>query len=227
MKLTNEVKQLIEKINSGKLKPFLDQVDGSDFGLYISVYMEDNTIHPMKEGYTQSEENLKITIHKVGEKVDPEAKAIAWMGWPENNNSDCSFHKGSKCVHPEPNGPNVCIHCRSDHKGKCRHCHHGVDHTQSNLKAPELVYELAVEDLNSKKDLLKELEKEGFGLALLHGHSDEYMFTKLPEGYISVISDGVTSFRKETEIEQDPSFVPNVWRSINGKLRIAGGYSNN
>ena len=83
----------------------------------------------------------------------------------------------------------------------------------------------AVKQLVHKRDLLDELSKKNFGLTLLHGHNDEHMFTKLPEGYVSVVSDGTTSFRKEEEVLADPTFVPNVWRSVNGKLRVAGGHS--
>lgn len=51
------------------------------------------------------------------------------------------------------------------------------------------------------------------------------MFTKLPEGYVSVIANGATTFRKESDVAKDKTFVPNMWRSINGKLQVAGGFS--
>lgn len=57
----------------------------------------------------------------------------------------------------------------------------------------------------------------------MHGHSDKFMFTKFPEGFVSVIANGITTFRKEKEVMDDKTFVPNVWRSINGKLHVAGG----
>ena len=51
------------------------------------------------------------------------------------------------------------------------------------------------------------------------------MFTKLPQGYISVIAGGKTEFRSVSEVTEDSTFVPNVWRVIGGELKIAGGHS--
>ena len=95
----------------------------------------------------------------------------------------------------------------------------------SDFDAPELDYHETVKEIEGKKDLLNFLAGEQLGVTLLHGHNEKFMFTKLPEGYVSVIENGVTNFRKEVDVFKDPNFVPNVWRSINGQLKVAGGHS--
>ncbi|MCD8529347.1 MAG: hypothetical protein LRY25_00525, partial [Flavobacterium sp.] len=89
----------------------------------------------------------------------------------------------------------------------------------------ELNYNSTVEQLINYRDMLRQLEGEGFGIALLHGHNETYMFTKLPEDYVSVISNGVSTFRKIEDVKNDTSFVPNMWRMVDGKIKVAGGYS--
>lgn len=93
----------------------------------------------------------------------------------------------------------------------------------SSVEMPELNYHKVVAQLSGMEDLLSSLAKHGVGLTLLHGHSDKFMFTKFPEGFVSVIANGITTFRKEKEVMDDKTFVPNVWRSISGKLHVAGG----
>lgn len=229
MRIENSVKNLIAKIHSGKMKNFLNELDGSDFGLYIPIYVNKNIVSPMPKGYSQTESNLTISISKNTDDILSDAKTVAWMGWQNSSDAKCEHKPGkdSRCNHT-PGGPIKCRHC-TQHKGHCRHCTHknGGQEPENNLVAPELKYDLAVATLNDKRDLLEALAKEGFGLALLHGHNDEFMFTKLPEGYIAVITDNQTIFRTDLEVEQDSEFVPNMWRSINGQLRIAGGYSTN
>ncbi|MCZ4243815.1 hypothetical protein [Pedobacter punctiformis] len=212
MPLEKKVQELIEKINSGKLKEHLDSLNGSDYGLYIPVYVDGNTVKPMLEGYSQTEKDLVVSVGKKEDDVLNDAKPVAWFG---NKNG-----KDSKCDHGKTA---TCRHC-TGHEAKCRHCTHQKGKIGEAFKAPKLDYDSVIKELDDKKDILNNLAKEDFGLTLLHGHSDEHMFTKLPEGYVSVITDGVTSFEKEDEIINNQSFVPNMWRSINGKLKIAGGY---
>ena len=143
-----------------------------------------------------------------------DAFPVAWMGGQNAKDSKCSHGGTAKCKH-----------C-TGHASHCRHCTHKTGNFGQDFAAPQLDYAKAAEKIKDNKALLESLAKEQFGLTLLHGHSDEFMFTKLPEGYVSVVSNDTTHFRKEAEVAQDTTFVPNVWRSINGQLRVAGGYSN-
>ena len=40
-----------------------------------------------------------------------------------------------------------------------------------------------------------------------------------------MIAGGKTEFRSVSEVTEDSTFVPNVWRVIGGELKIAGGHS--
>ena len=80
------------------------------------------------------------------------------------------------------------------------------------FSAPELDYPNAVQGIDDKQDLLDKLATEGLGLTLLHGHSNDHMFTKLPPEYISVIANGKkTEFRLESDVVNDATFVPSTW----------------
>lgn len=217
MQIDDKIKSAIDSIQSGKLDKYLQHLDNSDFGVYIPVYEDQGVIKPMLEGYSQTERDLVISVSKNGEDdLEDEFPTlpIGWLGQIDG--------KDSSCRHP---GEDRCRHC-TGHQDKCRHCTHPRGHSINGIDdAPELDYYEVVKEIKDKQDLLSSLATEGMGLTLLHGHSDQFMFTKLPEGYVSVISKGKTSFRKESEVSQDPTFVPNVWRSINGQLRVAGGHS--
>ncbi|MBQ4666506.1 hypothetical protein [Aeromonas hydrophila] len=214
MQIDDKVKAALESIQSGKLDGYLQQIDNSDFGLYVPVYEDQGMIKLMLEGYSQTERNLVISVGKKEEDDPQEALPVGWLG---------QFNaKDSSCNHPKEN---KCRHCTS-HQSKCRHCTHTKSHTMGDINgAPELDYHETVKQITDKQDLLQSLAVDGIGLTLLHGHSDQFMFTKLPEGYVSVIVNGVTTFRKESDVAADSTFVPNVWRSINGELRVAGGHS--
>ncbi len=215
MDIDDKVKQLLDKVNSGKLNEYLYSLDGSDFGLYIPVYVDGDTVRLMKDGYSQTETNLRVTVNKVSDGITEDAQVVGWMGNVDGKDSSCS-HGGTKS----------CKHCTS-HKDRCRHCtgHKNLE-VNNDLIAPELDYDSAIEQLKTNyAGILNSLAKEEFGLALLHGHNNEFTFTKLPEEYVSVVSNGVTTFRTETEVKNDPTFVPNMWRFINGELLVAGGYS--
>ncbi len=142
---------------------------------------------------------------------------VAWLGDIAGKDSSCS-HGGTR----------DCTHC-TGHNGECRHCssHSDSIFPEHELKADELDYDRAMEELKGKKDILNDLAEHEFGLALLHGHNSEYKFTQLPENYVSVISDGATQFRTLGNVEQDETFVPNTWRYVNGKFQVAGGFSDN
>jgi hypothetical protein len=213
VKADDEVKALIAKVHSGELDQFAPHLDGTDFGIYMPTYSDQDGVKLMLQGYSQLERNLKVHVSKGDAEELLDAKPVGWMG---GGNA-----KDSKCTH---GGTTKCKHC-TGHADHCRHCTHARGKTKGDLVAPKLDYDEAVKQLVHKRDLLDELSKKNFGLTLLHGHNDEHMFTKLPEGYVSVVSDGTTSFRKEEEVLADPTFVPNVWRSVNGKLRVAGGHS--
>lgn len=216
MPVDKSVEKLIDKVNSGELKKYLNEIDGTDFGLFIRVYVHENTVKPMLNGYSQHENNLVISITDNKDDIPSDAKTVAWFGGKDT--------KDQKCVHPKT-GPNNCTHC-TEHTNPGRKCtgHGKTGNPLNDFKAPKLDYDSVIKNLDNKNDLLKNLAKEDFGLTLLHGHSDEHMFTKLPEGYVSVISNNETSFRKEEEVINDEAFVPNMWRSIDGQIKVAGGY---
>ncbi len=226
MKIDKKIKSIIEAVQSGKLNNYLEQIDNSDFGIYVPIYEEQGTIMPIPEGYSQIERNLIVSIERKKDELvlikrevsDLEAPlAVGWFGALRN--------KDSVCKHGDVNS---CKHCTS-HTGACMHCTHPKkafhQSNHSSVEMPELNYHKVVAQLSGMEDLLSSLAKHGVGLTLLHGHSDKFMFTRFPEGYVSVIANGITTFRKEKEVMDDKTFVPNVWRSISGKLHVAGGYS--
>lgn len=220
MNIDDKVKQLINKVMSGEMDKFIPQLNGSDFGIFVSVYVDGKSVRLMKDGYSQVERNLEVTVEKNTDKAPEDNFVVGWMGHIE-----AGGHGGTQCR----GSHNSCHkHCpASSHGAGEKNCigHPQISGAPDNLDAPELKYDLAVKELESKQDVLNSLAEEGFGLALLHGHNNKYTFTKLPEGYVSVVSKGLTTFQKETEIKNDPTFVPNTWRFINGELRVAGGYS--
>lgn len=219
MNTDENVKKLIDKVNSGDLAEFFKPLDGSNFGVYLPVYEDQGTVKLMLGGYSQIEKNLKVSISNGGDNALVGAKPVAWLGGANA--------KDSKCDH---GGTASCGHC-TGHADACRHCTHAKGKIAGDLTKPsltdakELDYDLAVAGLKNKKQLLESLSHEQFGLTLLHGHNDKFMFTELPADHVAVISNGITSFRPDSEVLKDPTFVPNVWRSINGQLKIAGGHS--
>lgn len=212
MNIDNDVNSIIEKINSGEFDHLSNSLDNGDFGIYFPAYVDNGTIKLMEPGFNQTETDLKITISPLG-ITDPNAKTIAWMGKGVNSWSSCK-HPGS--------GSQSCSH-KNGH-GDCMHCtgHNKSDGIQS---AEELDYFNAIDHLKDKQQLLDSLSSQNIGLTLLHAHSNEYEFTKLPDNIVSVIYDGYTSFRSIDDVKNDSTFVPNAWRFINGKLEIAGGFS--
>jgi hypothetical protein len=214
MKTDDAVKNLIDKVKSDDLKPYFKTLEGTDFGLYIPVYVDGDTIKPMLTGYSQTERDLVVSVSKEPVNLPIDTKPVAWMGSLEGKDSTCT-HGGTQS----------CSHCTS-HTAACKHCSgHARGSIGNNLDAPELNYNSTVEQLINYRDLLRDVSIEGFGLSLLHGHNNEFMFTKLPDGYVSVISNGITSFRKEQELKNDETFVPNMWKLINGEIKAVGGYS--
>ncbi len=213
MRADSDVKELIQKVNGGELNKYLADLDGTHFGLYLPTYDDGDSVKMMLQGYSQTERNLKVFVSKDSDNAIEGAKMVAWMG---GQNA-----KDSKCAH---GGTAKCRHCTA-HGSHCRHCTHKSGRTVGDLIAPELNYDDAILKLDDKRHLLEPLASDQFGLTLLHGHNDQYMFTHLPEGQVSVISNGTTSFRKEEDVLNDPTFVPNVWRASQGRFRVAGGHS--
>jgi len=214
MKIENEIKTLLEKLKTEKVTSLTKQLEGSDFGLYIPAYLEGDEVKLMLPGFSQTERDLVISISKDGEPFPEDTKPVAWFRNIDGRDSNCT-HGGTQS----------CTHC-TGHSAGCNHCSgHSGRTLGDNFNAPELNYNSSIEQLINYKDLLKQLANEGFGIALLHGHSEEYMFTKLPLDYVSVITDGVTSFRKIDDVKNDSAFIPNMWRINNGQVIIAGGFS--
>ena len=211
MQVENDVQEVINKVKSGKLNKLLSKLDGSDFGIQLPVYDDQGTIKMMLAGYSQVERDLIISVSR--DNVDDDALQIGWFGSLDGKDSSCSHGNLQKCRH-----------CTA-HGGRCSHCTHTTDHSGLIEDAPKLDYFEMVEEIKNKQDILDELAPEGLGLTLIHGHSNKHMFTKLPEDRISVIVAGKTEFRLESDVAKDPTFVPNVWRVINGELKVSGGHS--
>lgn len=74
MKIDDKIKSIIAGIESGKLNEYLKQIDNSDFGFYIPVFEENGVIKPMKEGYSQTERNLKLSVERKNERLHNEIK---------------------------------------------------------------------------------------------------------------------------------------------------------
>ncbi|HCM0709862.1 MULTISPECIES: hypothetical protein [Vibrio harveyi group] len=212
MKVTKDVQDIINKINSGALNSHLEKLDSTDFGVYLPIFEDKGTIKKMLDGYSQVERDLVVSVRPNNED-DNDALPIGWFGGLDGKDSACRHKNQDKCKH-----------CTS-HGGKCRHCTHEKNMTTNGFDAPELDYPNTVKSIEDKADLLEKLAKEGLGLTLLHGHSDKYMFTKLPPEYVSVVVDGKTEFRLASEVELDSTFIPNAWRLIKGELKVAGGHS--
>lgn len=218
MDVDDRIKKQLEKINSGKMNAYIKALDGSDFGLYIPSYVDGEMVKPLAEGFSQSENNLKVTIKNISDARTDDSLVVGWMGNISNKPSQCR------------GGHNSCTgHCES-HSEPTKNCkghpNKGAWHKHDQLtNAPPLDYKSSLELLKEKQDILDSIAKDDFGLALLHGHNNESPFTKLPAEYVSVISNGKTSFRKEMDVLNDVTFVPNTWRSIDGIIRVAGGFS--
>ncbi|MGT2509625.1 hypothetical protein [Cupriavidus basilensis] len=214
MDVEENVNSIIDKVNSGEFNGLSSQLDSGDFGIFYPAYVEDGIVKMMKPGYSQTETNLKIAVTSTALR-DPNAKTIAWMGG--------GINAWSACNHPGT-GPHDCSH-QNGH-GDCIHCKgHNNPHSFVGGMHEGLDYFTAVSQLNNKQDVLNSLAPHGLGLTLLHAHDNEHEFTKLPEGMVSVIADGVTSFRKIEVVAKDDTFVPNAWRFVDGKPEIAGGFS--
>ncbi|TJZ77530.1 hypothetical protein [Chitiniphilus eburneus] len=212
MKVDDNLKSLLEKVGSGELDRYLTELEGSDLGFHIPTQISDGTLKLMDEGFSQNESNLKISVTRVADVKPEDSYIVGWMGDKTNKPIQCR------------GGHSSCTgHC-DKHGGPIKNCS-ACSRIGSELIAPQLDYDSAVKQLENRRDLLNTLAKQGFGLALLHGHNSEFTFTKLPHDYVSVIANGETSFRKLSDVQMDASFVPTVWRNVNGKLQVAGGYS--
>jgi len=222
MLLDDDVHTDISKVRQGAFNAHLGPLDESDFGLYLPIYVDGDRIRRLPSGYSQVETDLEVSVIASGDiDYDEEMQTVAWFGGPEETDD-------AKCVHPKT-GPNNCRHCTKH--GKCRHCTGHGNFTQDDAKnasgfdAPELDYDASFVTLDEKRSMLSSLAAEGFGLALLHGHSDRFKFTQLPHGYVSVLTNGRTEFRTLVDVMDDTTFVPNMWRSSGGRFEVAGGLS--
>ena len=222
MLLDYDVNRDMSKVREGALNAHLAALDKTDFGLYLPIYLKGDKIRRLPSGYSQVETDLEVKVIQSGDiDCDEEMQTVAWFGGPEKPDD-------AKCVHPKT-GPNNCKHCTAH--GRCRHCTGHGNFIQndaskaSDFDAPELDYEASFATLDEKGPMLASLAAEGFGLALLHGHSDRFKFTQLPQGYVSVVTNGRTEFRKSVYVADDTTFVPNMWRSLGGRFEVAGGLS--
>ena len=221
MEIEEQLRQTLQRVNSGDFDDLAADLDGTDFAIYVPAYAEGAAVKLMPEGLSQLESNLKITYKKKLLGTPVEGKPVAWIG--------NKLGKDSKCRHY---GTETCRHC-TEHAGGCKHCtDHGAKfepgvniNAVNPLDAPEMDYDEVVKSVDAKVHVLDKLAKHGMGLALVHGHSDKYQFTHLPVGKVSVIVDGETTFRNLEDVQNDPEFVPNMWRLVDGVLTPVGGYS--
>ena len=221
MNIEPSVQNMLNKIESNDFISLFQEIDNSHFGLYLPSYLDGDTIKLMEDGYSQNETGLQVTINKEFKTRDELSKVVAWIG--SEVSSDCS--------HPGGGSKTCRSHCKG-HGGPEINCtgHAGRGPgpriaMNNELIAPELKYSEVINDLALKKELLGKLAEHGFGLYLLHAHNDQFEFTMLPSGYVSVIVNDRTEFRKLDVVQSDSSFVPNIWRVVDGELEVAGGYS--
>jgi hypothetical protein len=218
-----DVRLALLKVRSGALDEHLPALESSAFGIYLPIYLDGDRVTRLPPGYSQVETDLDVSVLPTSDiEANEELQSVAWFGGPGKPDD-------SKCSHPKT-GPYTCKHC-TKHTGNCRHC---TGHPQKkkndasapiNFEASELDYDAAIATFEEKRPMLAALESEGFGLGLLHGHSDRFKFTELPIGYVSVVTNGRTEFRTNEEVAGDKSFVPNIWRSVGGRYEVAGGLS--
>lgn len=216
MKVSQDTRKLIEKIKQGKLDYLARELNNSDFGVFIPATVKDGKVTTLERGQSQSENDLVVTITTDQNNLPEDAQQVGWVGRRDGKDKVCDHPKGFSCTHCTKHGGST-ITCTKHNKMNLE-----FDLTES---FPVLDYEEALKDFKEKEHLLDRLAKEGFGLSLLHGHSDEHRFTKLPPGNVSVISSSKTTFRTEDDVEADETFVPNIWRFIDGKVRVTGGFS--
>jgi hypothetical protein len=221
MKIDDEVQSILTKVQDGDFVADLQPIDGTELGLYLPAYVDDDTVKLLPSDYAQLETNLKVTISRNLDAGVEKGEAVAWLGNLTGKDSRCKHGDTASCTH--------CTY----HDSVCRHCTGHQDKIgiggrvrPVELDAPKLDYDAIPDLLKSKEDVLVSLSKRRLGLALLHGHNSVHKFTQLPSDYVSVISNGETHFRKLDEVAQDPSFVPNMWRLVDGRLQPAGGFSN-
>jgi hypothetical protein len=231
MKADMEVQSLIEKVEHGQLGGYHDVLVRGDLGIYIPCYAYGNEVRKLTTGYSQTETNLRVEAgQKSADRYVEGSQPVAWFADPAAVASECRHEGTSDCfahcmIHPAQCchcSKHDCSHIRCEHRGAANHEGKLSPH---ELDAPELDYEEAISSLRARRDVLECLSREGFGLALLHGHNSIYKFTRLPPGYVAVISNGVTCFRKLSEVSKDASFVPNMWRFLGTRLQPAGGFS--
>ena len=223
MKLCPEVASQLHKVASGMFSAYAASLEGGDFGLYLPVCERDGQIGVMPSGHSQIENNLAVELVSSREAdMHPDMEVVAWLGETPDRDLMCD-HPGT--------GPRRCTHCTGGHDRPTQRCtghppRNNIAAREAALSAaPELDYQASVAGLEGKRELLRSLAGEGFGLALLHAHNGVYKFSKLPEGYVAVISQGRTEFRRCEEAAADPTFVPNIWRAADGGFQPAGGYS--
>ena len=64
METDDKLKLVINSIHNGEMESFFQEINNSDFGLYIPVYEDKKKLKPMLNGYSQVEQNLKVSVIK-------------------------------------------------------------------------------------------------------------------------------------------------------------------
>src|SRR5690606_39588307 len=105
-----------------------------------SVYLDGECVRLMKDGYSQIERNLEVTIQRNADRVHEENFIVGWMGRIE-----AGGHGGTQCR----GAHNSChIHCpATSHSAGPKNCigHPQITDQPNKLVAPELNYDSAVE----------------------------------------------------------------------------------
>ncbi len=217
MRIDQKIEKLIEAVKKNELPPNVHRLENTHFGIYVPSYTDGDQIAPMAQGDSYLETGLRMIVKKPGDQLPSGAETVAWFGSLQEASNDC-LHPGT--------GPKTCsAHCDGHGGPKVNCTGHENKAGHDEVGYPPLDYDSAIKELEDFEDLVGELAKKGLGISLLHAHSRRHKFTELPEGVVSVVSGGRTSFRKMEDVLADSTFVPNTWRIRDGSAEIAGGFS--
>jgi hypothetical protein len=208
LRLSKEIEEIIQKVENGLLNNILHELKDSYLGIYYPTMInEEGIVIPIPKGFTQLENDLEVTV---SEQLSSNAVRVGWNIKQEGGLgcNHCSRH----------GGPVDCRHCENHGPGTKRMGNELL------LDAEELDPSTFEAEADKYQTVLKSVGAYGFGLYVLHGHTDEKPFTKLPLNTISVIIDGKTEFLSRSEVLNSESFVPNMWRYVDGKCQVAGGF---
>lgn len=201
----SKIQSSINKVESGKLNLILSKLN-NNLGIFVNACIDGDMVVPMKEGYSQVEINQKISI--VRNESSKNQDDVIKVGWVTNNSVFCFTHTCG---------------------GHCIHCFHPGDPGYPSTKELSCAREIYPEEIGGTIEkeygkLLDELSDDKMGICIVHGHTLQKPFTELPYGIVSIIKDGITTFRSRSEVLEEKGFVPNAWRLESGVCQPVGGF---